>query len=513
MRPRSAVLELILLIAVVVAAVLGTITWLSMRWQRAWLLEEARSGLSLASDTLHSSLRFWMMENQREEILATIKRVTRDTRIKTIRLIEHRGRVTISTRGEDRDRRVDRNDASCTLCHAGDPGAVSPSILAYETQTLLTGNVMRALTPVVAEQGCINGACHQQEVRSRVLGVIDVSLSLDDVEQNLVLRQIKLAGLSLGALLGGCGLLWLVLTRRLRRPMHDLIRGIRRVAAGELSHRIPVRTRDEFGELAESFNAMSLQLSTVQTGLIQSERLISMGKLAAGVAHEINNPITGILSYAEDLLEDADPLDRCRKDYEVIVREALRCRQIVRNLLDFARQGTPALARVRPGELIQKALDVLIRLAAFRNIRFERQIEEDLPAIEADPVQIQQVLINLMVNAQQAMPKGGTIVLGARRTAAGDRVEFSVKDEGAGIPPAIRSRIFEPFFSTKEGKTDGLGLAVCLGIVQQHSGSIDFESELGKGTTFRIGIPVSRPGGGRSHEGRVEHGQTHPGGR
>jgi two-component system NtrC family sensor kinase len=228
-----------------------------------------------------------------------------------------------------------------------------------------------------------------------------------------------------------------------------------------------------------------------------------MGKLAAGVAHEINNPLVGILSYAEALLSEAEASDPRREDYAVIVHEALRCRQIVRSLLDFARQDAPALTPVFPQDIIEKAVNVLVRQAALRDIIFERQIEPGLPAILADPVQIEQVLINLMVNAQEATPKGGTIVLGARRGNGGDFVQFSVRDEGTGIPPAIRPRIFDPFFSTKGGKTDGLGLAVCLGIVQHHGGTIDFQSEPGRGTVFQVTLPTSKTRGREKEDGEA----------
>ncbi len=492
MRSRSAAFELTLLVVLVMAVLTGLSTWLSLRLQREWLLEEVRRGLSLVSDTLHSSLRYGMMQNQRQEIRDSIERVASDTRIDRIRLIEHRGRITMSTRESDLHRLVERGTPGCAICHVGVDETVSPGTLAPELRTIREGDTMRAFTPVLAEPGCITRACHRRDAGSEVLGVIDVSLSLEDVEEALTRSEIVMVGVSLAALLLGGALLWFALARRFRRPMRDLLGGIRRVADGDLRHRIPARVRDEFGELAESFNAMSRQLSTVQQGLIQSERLISMGKLAAGVAHEINNPLTGILSYAEDLMEDADSTDPRRKDYEVIVHQALQCRQIVRNLLDFARQDAPSLAYISPGDLIEKALDVVARQAAFRNIRIELNVEKGLPAIRVDPIQIQQVLVNLIVNAQQAMPKEGAIDLGARLTGGGSQVEFWVKDEGPGIPPDIRSRIFEPFFSTKGGKTNGLGLAVCLGIVQQHGGTIDLLSVPGKGATFRVVLPVVR---------------------
>ena len=492
MRSRSAALELTLLTVLVMAVMLGSLTWLSLRWQRSLQLEEVQRGLLLAGDALHSSLRYGMMLNRRDEILASIETVARDTRIKQIRIINHRGQITMSTRGEDLNHRVGKGSAGCTICHVEPGSTAKPATHASGVRTLVEDGTMRAFTPVLAEPGCINQACHQQEAGSKVLGVIDIGLSLKDVQADMNREQIRLVGFSIvAAALGGL-LLWFSLAQRFRRPMRDVLSGIRRVASGDLKHRIPTRTRDEFGELASSFNAMSEQLAAIQQRLIQSERLISMGKLAAGVAHEINNPLTGILAYAEDLKEDAEPSDPRRKDYDVIVQEALRCRKIVRSLLDFARQEPSSYVRVHAGDLIEKALNVFARQAAFRNIAFERRIEEGLPAIEVDPTQIQQVLVNLIVNAQQAMPQGGTIVLSAGRSEEENQVEFLVKDQGHGISKEIRSRIFEPFFSTKGGEANGLGLSVCFGIVHRHGGTIDFHSEPGSGTTFRVLLPITR---------------------
>jgi len=499
MRSRSAVLELTLLTVLVMAAMLGSVTWLFLRWQRSSQMEEVQHGLLLTGDALNSSLRYGMMLNRRDVILNSIEWVAHNPRIKQVRIINHRGQITMSTRSEDLHSRVDRSSAGCTICHAEPNSTVKPAIYAPGTRTLVEDSTMRAFTPVLSEPGCFNGACHQQEAGSKVLGVIEVSLSLENMQADLNRWRIRLVGLSIAAAALGGTLLWFSLAQRFRRPMRDVLSGIRQVASGDLKHRIPTRTSDEFGELAGSFNAMSEQLAAIQQRLIQSERLISMGKLAAGVAHEINNPLTGILAYAEDLKEDAEPSDPRRKDYEVIVHEALRCRQI---LLDFARQDASSFARVLAGDLIEKALNVFARQAAFRNIAFERRIEDGLPAIEVDPTQIQQVLVNLIVNAQQAMPDGGTIVLAADRSYEGNMLEFLVKDQGHGISKEIRSRIFDPFFSTKGGETDGLGLAVCLGIVHRHGGTIDFHSEPGSGTTFRMLLPFARKsdqGGKESH--------------
>ncbi len=385
---------------------------------------------------------------------------------------------------------VDVRAPACSICHTGAPGTSLSGILSSDTHTSVQDDMVRAFTPIMTESGCITAACHVRESDSKVLGVIELGISLGEVKETLASNQLKMGAAALTAILLGGALLWLALLFRFRRPLSEVMQGIYRVAGGDLDYRLPMRAHDEFGRLAESFNTMNQQLAGMQQTLIQSERLISMGKLAAGVAHEINNPLTGILAYAEDLVESADPADPKRKDYEVIVREALRCRQIVRSLLDFARQGTPSPVRAYPRNLIEKALDVVARQAAFRNIRISSEIENDLPAIQVDRIQIEQVLVNLIVNAQQAMPEGGRIIIGARRLERTGMVEFSVQDEGTGISPEVQGRVFEPFFSTKSGKTDGLGLSVCLGIIQRHGGTIDFESEAGKGTTFRFRLPI-----------------------
>jgi two-component system NtrC family sensor kinase len=448
-----------------------------MHWYRSWLMSEAERGVELASEMLRISLREGMLHNQQDQITETVGRIGRDDRIESIRVSNHRGEVRLATDSEDLGELLEIDLTELTN---------------REGETLTTANdgVLRALTPVPAEPACL-GSCHQDVGASGILGVIDVDYSLRGVEQAISESRFRILSLFLVAIGLVSGSVWLVLNWRLKKPVRDLVQGMERVADGDLKHPVPVHSRNELGELAESFNDMSLRISTLQEGLIRSERLISMGKLAAGVAHEINNPLTGILSYAEDLVEDTEPSDPRRKDYEVILHEAIRCRQIVRGLLDFARQETPSLVRSGPVEMIDKALDVVARQAAFQEITIEKDIEEDLPTIEVDPVQIQQVLVNLVVNAQQAMPEGGTIVLGARSISEPSRIEFTVEDEGTGIPPDIQSRMFEPFFSTKEGETDGLGLAVCQGIVEQHGGVIEVASKVGVGTRFRVVLPLS----------------------
>jgi two-component system NtrC family sensor kinase len=501
-RRRSAALELTLAAILILALLLAGFAWLSLVWDRTWLLQEAKRGLTLAADTLHSSLMATMMLKRRDELRDIVEQLGRDTRITEVRILDHKGRIAIASQPSEVGSEVDRTAASCVFCHVDDEASPAPADLTSDLRTRVNGNMARAFSPILVQPGCQTKACH--ETASGPLGVIELGVSLADVEQVIHERRLWLSGLCVLTVLIGELLMWRVLARRFRRPMRDLLTGIRRVARGDLSHRIPTRVRDEFGELAESFNTMSEQVQATQQRLIQSERLISMGKLAAGVAHEINNPLTGILSYAEDLVEDTEPDDPRHEDGKVIVREALRCRTIVRGLLDFARQDQPSKKHVRLRDIMERALDVVVRQAAFQNIRIARCFDAAVPGIQANEVQLEQVLVNLLVNAQQAMPDGGTITLKIARIAE-DFVELTVADDGPGIPPEIQRSIFEPFFSTKDGKTTGLGLAVSLGITQQHGGSLTVESEPGWGTMFRVVLPVSRPDGDQPGEGGKTH--------
>ncbi len=226
----------------------------------------------------------------------------------------------------------------------------------------------------------------------------------------------------------------------------------------------------------------------LRSQLVQSEKLAAVGKLAAGVAHEINNPLTGILAYAEDLMDDLPEADPHQQDLRVIVREALRCRDIVRNLLDFARQDDPEFEEVDPNSIIDRSLVLVERLPQFRNITFEKVRTEDIPTIRCDPHQIQQVLLNLMLNAADAMKGKGRIVLTTEYDRKRNRCVIAVEDNGPGIPENLIDKLFEPFFSTKG--TSGLGLAVSWGIVERHGGIIEVDMAEPTGSIFRVVLPA-----------------------
>jgi two-component system NtrC family sensor kinase len=225
---------------------------------------------------------------------------------------------------------------------------------------------------------------------------------------------------------------------------------------------------------------------------MESERLAHIGQLAAGVAHEINNPLQGIVTYSHLLLERANTDDSCRESLTKIVKQADRCRGIIRGLLDFARQRKPDKRMSSVNRVLEECVALVDNQALFLNIRIVKQLSPELPRVLMDPSQIQQIFMNMIINAAEAMNGVGTLTLTTRQVPDDNAVEVQFSDTGHGIREEDLERIFDPFFTTKEvGHGTGLGLAISYGIIQEHKGTISVESQIGQGTTFFIRLPVA----------------------
>ncbi|MBN1764555.1 MAG: cache domain-containing protein [Sedimentisphaerales bacterium] len=285
-------------------------------------------------------------------------------------------------------------------------------------------------------------------------------------------------------------------------PVTNLVTASSAIAQGDFSHTIDTgRSADEIGSLTRSFNSMARSLrerdeklkELTHLQLSRSEHLASIGRLAAGVAHEINNPLTGVLTFAHMLLKNAPEHSQERKDIETIIAATTRCKEIVQGLLNFSRQNEPRKNVSDLNHLLDQALNLVRNPAGMNRIRVVKELDPDLPGILLDPNQIQEVAVNLMVNAIDAMPDGGELAVHSR--AFEDKgmpwAEFKISDTGCGIPAENIERIFDPFYTTKqEGKGTGLGLAVSYGIVAKHGGRVSIESQIDQGTTVTVQLPV-----------------------
>jgi two-component system NtrC family sensor kinase len=308
-----------------------------------------------------------------------------------------------------------------------------------------------------------------------------------------------------------------VLSRPITRSLGKLVAASGEVAQGNLDTKVEILTNDEFEDLADTFNTMADALKArdeqlkalAETRVRKSERLAMVGQLAAGVAHELNNPLQGIVAYSLLMLEDLPPDHPDRSALETIVTQAQRCTKIVRGLLDFSRQKKSYKKAYEVDLVLEESLSLVEHQSLFHNIAIEKRFERDLPMVTMDPSQIQQVFMNLIMNAAEAMEGEGLLVVSTRHDCEKETVEVVVRDTGTGILTEDLDQIFVPFFTTKEaGHGVGLGLAISFGIVEEHGGKISVDSEVGKGTTFTVRLPVAKDEPDAAHASRGAFGDN-----
>ena len=357
-----------------------------------------------------------------------------------------------------------------------------------------------------------------RDLTGKIVGILYVGMleaPYVDLRNKVVYSFFGIGALSVVIVL----LLYFFITSGIIRPLREMAAATAKIAEGDLSIEIASKSKDEIGQLAQSFNHMLVrlkqarqeledygrvleekveertqQLSKMQDHLIQSEKMASMGQLAASISHEVNNPLSGVLIYNQLI---AKKISREDWDKEVILDylskmeyELFRSTKLIRSLLDFAVQTEPKIKEVNVNEVLNRALELGIHAGSKENTRVEKDLQS-LPTFMEDPDQLEQVFMNLIMNALQAMPTGGKLTL---RTFMENReLKIAVQDTGCGIPPENLSKIFTPFFSTKkEVKGVGLGLSVAYGIIQGLKGRIEVESKVGEGTTFTVCLPITQ---------------------
>jgi two-component system NtrC family sensor kinase len=352
-----------------------------------------------------------------------------------------------------------------------------------------------------------------KDLDGRTIGMLYVGMlerPYIDLRNRVMATFAGIAGLCTLFLLG----LLAFVARQITQPLAAMVVATDKIARGDLSHRVELEGKDEIGQLALEFNLMTedlrnarddltqwgrtlerrveertQQLRETQDQLIRSEKLASLGKMAAGVAHEINNPLTSIMINTHLLLEQCGDNGEAQESLTLIADETARCAQIVSGLLNFARQTPAMTARSDINDIIERTVQLLEKQASVRNIVIEKTLDRSLPFIDLDKNKIQQVFSNLAINACEAMPSGGTLAITSRLSRDGTSLELIFADTGVGIPKENIPRLFDPFFTTKSFGT-GLGLAVSYGIVRQRGGTIDVQSEVGRGATFTVRLPL-----------------------
>ncbi|MGA2490441.1 MAG: cache domain-containing protein [Anaerolineales bacterium] len=333
---------------------------------------------------------------------------------------------------------------------------------------------------------------------SKIIGILYVGLleqKYTDIRNRaiLIFSGITLTGIVLSILLA------LLISRGISSSINKLVTASEELAGGNLDAKVVKVSNDELGELADTFNFMATTLKDrdeqlkeyTKSKIMESERLALIGQLSANVAHELNNPLQGIVTYSYLMLEDTSCTEEAKENLQKIVIQANRCRDIIRGLLDFSRHKNPDKTLCNVNTLLKGCISLVEKQAPFHNIQLVTDLESNLPSVVLDPSQVERVFLNLIINAAEAMDGNGRLTITTRQNLKKESVEIRVQDTGHGISAENMSKIFDPFFTTKEtGHGVGLGLAISYGIVQEHGGSITVESELEKGTTFTVSMPL-----------------------
>ncbi len=612
-------LKLIIAVGLITIIIIGGFSYFNIQSQKEELLSQAELTANKLSDAIKNSSHSSMLLNKRDQIHAIINTVGQEPIIREIRLLNKEGMVMFSSKAELIGEMVDKKAESCYACHtANEPLERLPMkerMRIYKIHPDST-RILGIINPIYNEKSCWEADCHAHPEEQTVLGVLDVTICLGDVDQQINSSESRSIILAIITIIALSFIIGFFVRRWVARPVKELVKATKQVSAGNLNYTINELGNDELGILAGSFNNMTRKLVEARLQLFQSDKMASLGRLAAGVAHEINNPLTGVLTYSSFLLKRVKENKELREDLKVIVRETKRSREIVKSLLDFARQSVPKKHNANINEIINNAIEVVDNQLSLKNIKLEEHLDSSLPKATLDANQIQQVFINLLVNATDAIgDNGGKIsidttlislsplglaqiktavcpkrhdlidnevkingmstikvkvisngnegyinfdpIYGKHRHKYGieikqgkdvqvscpkcnmslmekeaschkcnskvyefevppqgmfrgctnpecdwgewedvdevgykDFVEIKISDTGNGILKEDLPRIFEPFYSTKGQKGTGLGLAVIWGIVDNHNGTINVESELGKGTTFIIHLPV-----------------------
>lgn len=518
--------SLLLALMFVIFATLG---YLNIRQHRRDLETSSLTAAERVSDVIKRSTTYSMLRNDREGMYHIMDTIAHEPGIVRVRIINGEGRISFSTDPSEVSKYVDKSAEACYVCHAqaqplvhlNRPDRYRIFQVAGAKDPAMKTRVLGIINPIENGPACSNAECHAHPASQKILGVLDTQVSMEKADADLR------AGTRLMVAYTAVGLLLLVVLttvfvwRVVGRPVRLLQTGTERLSQGELGYQIELAASDELGALALSFNAMSRdlldahnqitawtrtledrveqktgELKRVHEQVLQVEKMASIGRMASVLAHEINNPLSGILTYAKLLhrwverLPDDAKKQEMLASLDLISSESRRCGDLVKNLLTFARVSPINLGWTDLNAVVQLCVRLIQHKMEMSGVQWHLDLDPKLPKSYCDAAQIEQLLLALSMNAIEAMPRGGNLWL-TTAAAEDDHVTLKVRDDGCGIPPELMQNIFEPFHTTKQGGSSaGLGLAVSRSIVERHHGRIEVQSEAGRGTTFTITLPI-----------------------
>lgn len=539
--PRRLGPKLILSLTVLIVGISVISGLLNLHAEKTQLLETMILGADQLSRSITGATWHAMLDDDRRAAYEIMRMIADKQGVDRIRMFNREGKLVFSTDAREQPGAASMSDQVCASCHGKGP---TRNRLTEDSRVRYTVSpdgvkTMSMVTPIYNEPSCSNAACHAHRASTKVLGIVDVALRLDPVQKQA--NMITLQTVLWTVFEVGIGAAFVILfTRRfVASPIQELIEGTNAVSAMELDRTIEISRRSwELDQLVDSFNKMrerlklavnelnemqqtleskvderTRQLQTAQKKLVQADRLASLGQLAASVAHEINNPVSGVLNLSmllERLMAGGSyPPGReaeFRKYLGLISAETARVGRIVSDLLAFSRRSKPQHAPADLNKLVRTTVALADHKLRLMGADVMLDLQENLPQIECDSGQMQQVVLNLVLNGGEAIkPRGSGRLTIRTRQATAQEVELCVQDTGEGIAPENLTKIFDPFFTTKsEAKGVGLGLAVLYGIVKAHDGDVEVASRRNEGTTFTVTLPLkSRKTDSAPHEVQV----------
>jgi two-component system NtrC family sensor kinase len=478
---------------------------------------------------IKQSTHQYMLSNNRDAMQKTFETMVNEEGITSIKVFDCRGKIAFSSKKMDVGITMPGDSATCTICHLDVNTETTSASLRFSKSsfakphwTVLNQNgdrILRSVIPIFNEPSCYTAACHYHKESKDKIGILETDYTLNILDSKIKQQSIAIASFGVIFTALTSVILCIILWKIVIAPLLTMTEGMEIASKGDLDHRVEIDTRDELGMLAKTFNLMTRELKTSRERLenwakeleeevakkteeirmgqeqhVHTEKLASLGRMAAGVAHELNSPLTGIVTFAH-LLMDRMPKDNKmdREDLEVIIEQAERCSKIIKGLLGFSRAMPAEKNEININETLHHAIGMIQNQAKFHNVTFEAETSETIPVVGGESSQIEQVFLNLFINAADAMNNKGKILIKTSVTEVDGKpyVETVVSDTGPGIPEEHLSRLFEPFFTTKPvGKGTGLGLAVSHGIVRKHGGHIIIKSRPGEGASFLVRLPV-----------------------
>lgn len=521
---RGISLTLFILLSILLILVFVVIIYINTNYYADQIEKNFREHAIQASDLTKRSTRISMLKNQRDDLAVIISNIGQEQYIEGIRIYNKKGRIEFSEDSTELYQTVDINDEQCIFCHASNEakGAIPKENRFREIRAPDGGRILGLINPIENEPDCYTADCHAHRQDEKLLGLLDIKMSLaavDKIAQETRTKALIFSGVLVMLTTVVFGR---VIRNRIQKPISKLIHGTRQVADLNLDYTIDLNLDNEIGDLAKSFNKMTKklkeaqrelqewsntleykvaektrELERAQNQLILAEKMASMGKLAAVVAHEINNPMSGILTYAKLCIKNLQNSPTPETITDTIVNlktirdESKRCGDIVRNLLLFSKRSFGEKAKHDLKSIIDKSIELVQHSMEMKSIKLVKDFTDDEAILVCDPDAIQQMMIALLINAIEASPsQGGELTVGLHRNGSDKPFRIEITDNGVGIPEEVLPHIFEPFYSTKDSeKNTGLGLAVVYGIVERHGGTIEVKSKVNEGTTFTINLP------------------------